>query len=142
MTDYPTSESVRTRPCLGCEGGGWALIGSRLHPGDGCDCGISLERCPACNGTGRQEDRRTAEQAMVDAETWALAAEEFYDDELGPLPNHVRAQWYGVRAAAWATTHVLFDAANATPSAEWEAFYFAREAGRAAFQAVPALRGE
>ena len=102
--------------CAACGGTGEA---SEYRPacsneahGEGCGCGDAPLPCPVCLGAGRISDRMPVADAMADAETLRLVA-----TTLDPALVDWLDTWVGDP-----------DGANA--------------AARAAFRAVPALRGD
>lgn len=153
---------MRDHECAGCGGSGPHEYGkgTRLSSAytigrDGKDCPSYVERgsvaytawkrgravrcCPVCLGSGRISDRMPVADAVADAETLCgIKAED------GGQERHRgrcrrwhmtllgRAQRHGESAASY----------TKCDHGETSAPYFSREAARAAFRAVPGLKGE
>jgi len=104
-----------TRPCRACERTGCKF----RHEG----CAARSHTCPACLGSGQVTDRIPAADAIADAETLRLLALAYFaiplGDELDRAATHLSVQECGERFAS-------------------EISYLA---ARAAFRAVPGLRG-
>lgn len=115
------SESKR-RACLACGG----TCGLSPFTEDGFYCPDNPNGCPACDGRGWQSDQMPASDAIADAETLRLAR------TLAPYQT-----WLALQAAAFCgRSPVLF--MDPTSEHAWE---IGRDAARAAFRAVPGLRG-
>jgi hypothetical protein len=117
----------RTRECKGCEGSGCGCVEKTMLVFRAA--GSSSEPCadcPACLGSGRVTDGPFRRDAEVDAET---------------LRANV-ATFTGTSDAWWAAKAGRFAERAAWKGHRAAAFDFARDAARAAFRAVPGLRGE
>lgn len=87
--------------------------------------GLGVQRsCPVCLGAGRFSDRMPARDALADAETLLSALKVCKHDT---VQCYVDGAWASARASA----------GEIEPSGMW-----AERAARAAFRAVPGLRGE
>lgn len=109
----------KTRTCLGCEGTGCAL--GDLHWGAGQD--HDCIACEACDSAGVQVDRIPASDALADAETF---------------------NWYCASRSLDGYRQVVHEELTMIPFAPsgdlvWE---YSAHAARAAFRAVPGLRGD
>lgn len=124
---------MQERDCRAC--GGTGEMGQTTA--DGFTIGTIWRDCPVCLGSGRISDRVSREEVMVDAETLRVYQDEFRD---------VPAVWVAADAGAWAAAwtraedRTLFRPPDAGMADR--AYSSAKRAARAAFRAVPALRGE
>lgn len=104
-----------TRDCLVCYGTGTT--------------GVHFWVCPVCLGTGRVEDRIGVEDAVADARTLQGVA---WDLPKPHISNTLRkARFFGRQVVA-----------EIEIGGDWGLGVLAMSAARAAFRAVPALRGE
>ena len=111
----------RSRECKGCEGSGCGCVEKTMAVFTGA--GASSEPCadcPACLGSGRVTDGPFRRDVEVDAETWR---------------KHVAGRWR-TGAVPLELDEPLFDLFFALAAGDFTA------AARAAFRAVPGLRGE
>lgn len=120
----------RERACKGCDGSGYVhrpdFFSDMPHTGHAATCWCGATDCPACLGTGRVVDHIPVADAVADAETLHTYA---WDGgaEVGDLtPAYLDAAAVDLRE-----DELLDD--FAAPIAE--------SAARAAFRAVPGLRG-
>jgi hypothetical protein len=106
------------RMCLGCQGQGHIIDPATAHCAQGC--GRAMDTCGVCDGSGLVDARASREDALCDAET-------------------LRGALGGYLAVNRDRADVGIGIQQGLP---WFASRGASRVARAAFRAIPALKGE
>jgi hypothetical protein len=137
------SQSVKDRPCDACGGGGcgspfdWhrEIHAARRRLTGRVGCRVP---CLVCQGAGRISDAMPVKDALADAETLRLNV----TSELPPGQRWSRALGTVSKALAEAEWFAVVAGGMARKGIRAESAAQAAAAARAAFSAVPGLRGE
>ena len=152
--------SARVRECRACDGTGEAEACERQHglstcqEHNCCDCEQTWDdvrmngwSCLACEGRGTQVERIPASDAVADAEQLATGVwmrEMWHTAEAGAIAEavrNVRDHWRSTDLGLYITRcmHTIYDSNVSLYAMETKRI--GSELARAAFRAVPGLRG-